>query len=45
MVYWAGESIDKSALNDVLNDHENWLWDNGEIATLDAVKQKVSIKL
>ncbi|CAE7456030.1 Ppid [Symbiodinium microadriaticum] len=35
-----GETIDREALNNLLNDFENWLWDNGETASLQGIQDK-----
>lgn len=37
-----GETIDNNALTDTLNEYENWLWDNGETASLDEIRSKYS---
>jgi hypothetical protein len=37
----SGQLIDREALTTLLNDHETWLWDNGETASLQDIQQKV----
>ena len=39
-----GDSIDRNALSAVLDEYENWLWDNGETATQQEMQDKVGTR-
>ena len=38
-----GQIVDRNALLSALETKETWLWDNGEIATLEELKREVCI--